>query len=121
MNNNIITKEEFCKIIKHLKIMSDYERQAYKASKKLAEKLDSMFYEPFSDPTPAVSFQEPMVVFLLEKMFSDTGDIQYFIYELDYGRKYSDGCVVDTVGGKDIIIDLSSAEKLYDYLISRME
>lgn len=121
MNNNIITKQEFCKIIEHLKIMSDYECQIYETSRKLTKKLDSTFYESFLDPTPAISFQEPMVVFLLEKMFSDTGDIQYFIYELDYGRKYSDGCVVDTVGGKDIIIDLSSAEKLYDYLISRME
>jgi len=40
--------------------------------------------------------------------------IEYFCYELSFGRKYKFGNV--TVGGLNI--DLSSPENLYDYLIS---
>ena len=40
-------------------------------------------------------------------------DLEYFIFELDFGKKYKDGCFIDA-NGKNI--DLSSAENLYKYL-----
>ena len=39
--------------------------------------------------------------------------ISYFMYELDYGRDYQDGFIVEN----GVNIDFSSADKLYDYLI----
>lgn len=45
-------------------------------------------------------------------------NIDYFIYELDYGRKYEPGMITDE-NGHDI--DFSSAEKLYDYLIGEVK
>ena len=39
--------------------------------------------------------------------------IGYFIYELDYGRKYEAGMIQDENG---MDIDISSSEKVYDYI-----
>ena len=40
--------------------------------------------------------------------------MEYFIYELDYGRSYKAGMVTDTCGND---IDCSSAETVYDSLM----
>ena len=52
---------------------------------------------------------------ILKESMKDVYDwIDYFMYELDFGEKYYDGCVLD----KDkSIIDLSTAENLYEFLI----
>ena len=51
---------------------------------------------------------------LKESMKDEYDWIDYFMYELDFGEKYYDGCVLD----KDkSIIDLSNAERLYEFLI----
>ena len=51
---------------------------------------------------------------LKESMKDEYDWIDYFMYELDFGKKYYDGCVLD----KDkSIIDLSNAENLYEFLI----
>ena len=51
---------------------------------------------------------------LKESMKDEYDWIDYFMYELDFGEKYYDGCVLD----KDkSIIDLSTAENLYEFLI----
>lgn len=42
-------------------------------------------------------------------------DIEYFIYDLEYGTKYKKGCLRQH--GKNI--DISTAEKLYDYLTKK--
>ena len=58
---------------------------------------------------------EGIVVNLLEKMMQDRGgNVSYFIYELDYGREYREGCVSDNNGN----IDISTPEKLYDLLMA---
>ena len=58
---------------------------------------------------------EGIVVKLLEKLMQDRGgNISYFIYELDYGREYREGCVSDNNGN----IDISTPEKLYDLLMA---
>ena len=57
---------------------------------------------------------EGIVVKLLEKLMKDSfGNISYFIYELDYGREYREGCISDENGN----IDISTPEKLYDFLM----
>ena len=51
---------------------------------------------------------------LKESMKDEYDWIDYFMYELDFGKKYYDGCVLD----KDkSIINLSTAENLYEFLI----
>ena len=62
---------------------------------------------------------ESTVVFLLRKLLNDAVEnIDYFIYELDYGRKYESGMITDE-NEKDI--DFSTAEKLYDYLTGEVK
>ena len=40
-------------------------------------------------------------------------NISYFIYELDYGKRFELGDVMD----EERQIDIGTAEKLYDYLV----
>ena len=109
----MITKERFIQIIKRLE---NYN--------KLQENINGLFDECIetkeSDFCNAGSIcigHESVVVELLENMFN-TDMISYWIYELDYWRKYRDGCVRDGEGNN---VDISTLEKLYDYLIKEME
>ena len=109
----MITKERFIEIIKRLE---NYN--------KLQENINGLFDECIetkeSDFCNAGSIcigHESVVVELLENMFN-TDMISYWIYELDYGRQYKDGYVQD---GEGNIVDLSTLEKLYDYLIEEAE
>jgi hypothetical protein len=57
------------------------------------------------------------IIKLLQFEFGDDHDeswVDYFIYELNFGEDYKDGCVRRADGSH---VDLSSAEKLYDWLI----
>lgn len=109
----IISKEKFVEIINRLK---NY--------KELQDKIDELFKDNIdnreNDFINAASIcigHESVVVELLENMFN-SDMISYWIYELDYGKNYKNGYVLDGVGN---IIDLSTAEKLYEYLIKETE
>lgn len=109
----IISKEKFVEIINRLK---NY--------KELQDKIDELFKDNIdnreNDFINAASIcigHESVVVELLENMFN-SDMISYWIYELDYGREYKDGHVQDGEGNN---IDISTAEKLYDYLIKEAE
>jgi len=66
-----------------------------------------------------ITLPESLVVKLLEAVFNDKGEwIQYFLYELDWGKKYEDGCITDTDGS---FIKLSTIEELYEFLIKEMK
>ena len=45
-------------------------------------------------------------------------DLEYFIYELDYGREYEPGMITDEQYPGNIV-DFSDADHLYDYLVWR--
>ena len=108
----ILGKREFADCINRLKEASD-----------LKEKVDKLFRESRSnmeeDICNVASLQishESIVVSLLKKIMNDKhNDIDYFIYELDYGRKYEHDYVKDANGNN---IDFSTAESLYDYLVN---
>ena len=56
---------------------------------------------------------------VLVDIFNDKNDwIDYFINELDFLKDYKMGCVRD---GNDVPIDLSTWDKVYDFLIENME
>ena len=116
IENPLLSKEEFVEIINRLKEATD-----------LRDKVDQLFHASRSnienDNMNAASLQishESAVVNLLQKIMGDNDenypDISYFIYELDYGKRYKHGSVTDA-DGKDI--DFSIAEKLYDYLTTK--
>ena len=109
----IISKEKFVEIINRLRNYND-----------LKDKIDDLFKDnidnremDFMNAGSICIGHESVVVYLLENMF-DTDMISYFIYELEYGEKYKAGCVLDANMNE---IDLSTAEKLYDYLVQAIE
>lgn len=57
----------------------------------------------------------------LERMFNDEeimSNIEYFVYELDFGKNYVDGMIKDCDGNN---IKMSTIRDLYDSLIKEMK
>lgn len=109
----MISKQEFVNIINRLRNYND-----------LQNKIDELFEEnidnremDFMDAGSICIGHETIVVRLLENMFNDKGTISWWLYECDYGRDFSLGDLEDN----GVEIDLSTPEKLYDYLIEEME
>ena len=109
----IISKEKFVEIINRLK---SYNELQNKINDLFKENIDNKEMDFMNAGSICVG-HESVVVYLLENMF-DTDMISYWIYELDYGREYKDGYVQEK---KKKNIDISTAEKLYDYLIKETE
>lgn len=109
----MITKQEFVDIINQLKEVNDFVEETNSKARELQEVIELDF---FNARSLAIS-HETNVVFLLKIMFNDTDIISWWIYELDYGRKYETGCFTEADGTP---IDVSTAEKLYDYLVENM-
>lgn len=110
----IISKEEFTDIVNRLKQVNDFVNETNYKAMGLDDAIESDF---FNASSLSIS-HETIVVRLLKLMFNDYDDlISWWIYEKDYGRKEEirlwDGCSNE--------IDLSTPEKLYDYLIEEME
>ena len=109
----MISKKEFVEIIERLKNYND-----------LQDKIDDLFKNnidnkemDFMNAGSICIGHESVVVELLENMFNDKDTISWWLYECNYGRDFSLGDL--EVDG--IEIDLSTAEKLYDYLIKEAE
>lgn len=109
----MISKEKFVEIINRLRNYNDLQN---KINDLFEENIDNK-EKDFINAGSICIGHESVVVYLLEKMF-DTDMISYFIYELDYGKKYKAGCVLDENMNE---IDLSTAEKMYDYLVQDIE
>ena len=109
----MISKEKFLEIINRLK---SYNELQNKINDLFKENIDNKEMDFMNAGSICVG-HESVVVYLLENMF-DTDMISHWIYELDYGEKYRAGYVLDENGNE---IDLSTAEKLYDFLIQNLK
>ncbi len=104
----VINKELFIEVIEDAKKSDDYQNW-------LNKQLQSNGVEGYI-------FQPNCVDSLIKLLHNILGDkdaddtISYFVFELDYGRKWKEGMITDS-NGKDI--DLSTSEKLYNYLLSK--
>lgn len=109
VNQKLLTKQEFVDVINRLQeasVLVDKVEELFRNSR------DNLECD-FCNGAGLQISHEGIVVKLLEKLMQDSiGDISYFIYELDYGNDYQEGCISDENGN----IDFSSPEKLYDYL-----
>lgn len=107
--------DEFVSIIDRLQDASD-----------LVDKVDELFRNSreniendFCNAAGLQISHESLVVKLLKKLMHDQYEwIDYFIYELDYGRNYQPGMVKNSNGTN---IELNSAEALYGHLKSYCE
>ena len=106
----MLTKETFVKAMNELIRARNYQ-----------EDLNNFFESHCSDGyiyQPDCS--DSLVSVLEEAMNQKPGedgltDIAYFCYELEYGRKYKDGCYKNDKGED---VDISTPELLYDYIVS---
>ena len=103
-----MTKELFVSTINSIQKQIEIDR-----------KNSSMLQEMFPDDSIYCGYNNSELFNALNKILKESMKdkydwIDYFMYELDFGEKYYDGCVLD----KDkSIIDLSTAENLYEFLI----
>ena len=104
----MIDKVKFVDIINDLMEVNDFVNETNDKAKRLNDAIISDF---FNAQSLSIS-HENIVVELLEDMFNDSDLIGWWLYELDYGRKFKMGDLVDN----GVEIDLSTSEKLYDYL-----
>jgi hypothetical protein len=100
----MISKENFIKYMNELKELSD----TYETINKAAEKIEMFSIWNIEG--------ENLILDILEEVFNDKKDswIGYFVYDLDFGRKWHEGCITDK---NDIDIPLRNAEELYDFLM----
>lgn len=110
MRTNILTKEQFVKVIDKLREQWDFQ-----------DEVGDVFYS-YHCMAPEFPDSYDVVIDILNVMFGVetdrnwNGDIDYFCMELNFGRSYKPGSI--TENGNEI--DFSSAEKLYDYLVEGM-
>ena len=109
----MITKQEFVKIINRLR---DYNDLQHKIQDLFRDNIDNKEMDFINAGSICVG-HETIVVKLLENMFNDKNTISWWLYECNYGRDFSLGDL--EVDGVEI--DLTTSEKLYDYLIKEME
>lgn len=104
----MIDKVKFVDIINDLMEVNDFVNETNDKAKRLNDAIISDF---FNAQSLSIS-HENIVVELLKNMFNDSDLISWWIYELDYGRNFKMGDLIDN----GVEIDLSTPEKLYDYL-----
>ncbi|MBR3002889.1 MAG: hypothetical protein IKF38_04960 [Clostridia bacterium] len=105
----MINKLEFVEIINKLKQVNDFVEETNDNARKLNDAIISDFFNASS----LMVTHENIVVDLLGHMVKDKETLTWWLYEMDYGRKFKMG---DFKVG-EIDIDLSTSEKLYDYLV----
>ena len=110
----MISKEEFVKFLGYIK-----------KTQKKEDKIDTFVRELSFDGYCYMLSDE--ISYMIEMLCAAMGieynsddicgdDIQYFIYDLEWGTNWKPGCI--TEDDKDI--DISTPEKLYDYLVSEI-
>ena len=113
----MISKDLFVETVNFIKERNEFEK-----------KFNSMLTEEYGDCIffPSERWLNKVVQLLSagfdyeDKIISDW--IYYFIFELDFGEKWKEGCVTETriVDGKDVDVDvpLGTPENLYDMLFN---
>lgn len=113
----MLTKEEFIEYMNTLKEMCDSSLMLDNALKNFDNCSDFGGFSNFR--------AEDLVITLLEKLMDDPKDstygvsnISYFIYDLEWGSKWTPDSFMEPDGTP---IDISTVDKLYDYLKSEID
>jgi hypothetical protein len=105
---NKITKELFIDTINAIQKQFDHDEKCHEAFEII---LPNDFNTGYDNNIIVCQ-----LIKLLGFMINDESSwIEYFIYDLEFGKKYRDGCVTDQDG--TVNIDMSTPEKLFEYLM----
>jgi len=100
-----LTKKRFINYITTLKLIESDLHKVHIAFKKLDPDFGGFYLSRFST----------LIIKVLQDAMQDKYDyINYFIYELDYGKKWKKG-MITRKNGEDV--KLKTPEDLYNYLI----
>lgn len=118
MTSNIYTRDEFCSVMSELEnasITSSALRDIIRTSSSAS---GSDCLSDFFDPCVLFDGHTTSLIDVLTRMFSDDDNrwIEYWMYELDFGRQYEDG-MIRSQDGADI--PLRTASDLYSLLIEQ--
>lgn len=109
MKSKCLNKKQFIAVMDAL--MKQYDKD---------ERIEQFFAKEMNDGFITLYELHSDVVNCLKQILCDSFsgevamfDIDYFIHELDFGRKYKKGMASDGNGNE---IDMSSAEKMWDHL-----
>ena len=101
-----LTKEQFINCIETYKKMREEENELFNAlhlyDECIFDKWLDNYYNLFSE---MCEFSKPV------NGIGWGNDLDYFVFELDFGRLYTNGCVEDKDGNP---IQMSTAEELWD-------
>lgn len=117
MENNkpVISKEKFVEYINFIKSLDEKETNLQKSLEECFGRDNVGHLFVFNEVVPKMI---EMLCDLMGIEYNATqyigDDIQYFIYELNFG---TDKCAKSAVEEDGITYDLSSPEKLYDYIV----
>lgn len=107
----IISKERFCEIMDELVAERDTAREM---DNLLAANRTMKDMRDFFSANCLHMAHEPLVLELLGVMFDDSSElIEYWMYEMDFGREWFEGCMTDEESNPVMLCDAAS---LYDYL-----
>ena len=110
----VISKELFIDIIEKLRDTDE----TIEAANDLFRNSKNELIKDFTQGSSLLICHDDIVVTLLDHMF-DSGDlISWWVFELEYGKKYEKGCIQDKDGND---IEIPTVEKLYDYLVGEQE
>lgn len=107
----MLNKKEFINIINHLKEKKQFTNEIDNVTRKYNNGYSLELFE-IAD---FVSFEDDLIK-VLENMFN-TDLISWWIYEMKYGKEFKIGNLVEQNGDKP---DISTADKLYDYLVNNL-
>lgn len=102
-----MTKEQFISSIEAIK-------EQYENDEKITKALNIIQPDSFNSFNGGIVLVNHLIQLLVDLTNDKNSWIEYFIYELDFGEKYKEGCAtyVDKTP-----IDLSTAGTLFDFLI----
>ena len=113
----LISKEEFVDIINRFKDTQDTVDKVILAIKKYINlTIDSRISDCINASSLMIC-HEDIAVKLLEKIFDDTDILSWWLYDCYYGRDFKIGDLEDN----GVKVDLTTPEKLYDYLVECYE
>ena len=107
-NKAVLTKDEFVNVVNDYKRIFDF-----------SDDLNDVFDKYGCDGNVFPPLGEDTIIRLLEFIFNDShGWISYWCWELDFGKSFEDGDIVDEDGNN---ICLKTPEDLYELLIKNMK
>jgi len=105
----VMSRKKFIEFMKRLRKAEDIVDDLNKAFRKLDRDFNFL----------SLSLHSTLIVEVLREALHDTeNEIEYFIYELDWGEKWKKGCVTDKDGND---IALKNLNDLYNFLVMNIK